>query len=420
MGETTLEALLWVMLAAVLAPIIADIIPRVTVPVVVLELVLGIIFGPHLLGLITHSEGLEVAKEFGVIFLFFLAGFEVDFEGIKGNPLMNAARAWVGSFAIALAICFLLQELGLTSSFFLFAIAISTTSLGSLMPVLQDSGQLHTRFGTNVLSLGAVGEFAPVLLVAFALNQSRAGALTALAIFVFIAVVGLILFINKRAISQRQDSHVRRIAIHTLDSSAQFGVRISILLLICLVYLAARFDLDVLLGAFAGGFIVGQLGDVTTSKDSRKVMEWLKTKFEAIGYGVFVPVFFVVTGADFRLNELLDSTKAMILMPIMVVVFFIVRGLPVLIGYQRFEFGMRTRIALVTATQLPLLVTIVDRMVENGDIPVDVSAALIGAAVISVTIFPILGFNGLERPNGNGNDEDVVEALPKIQKSGKG
>lgn len=408
------EGLLWVFILAALAPILADVIPKVTVPVVVLELVLGIIAGPHILGLVHGNGGLEIGRELGVIFLFFLAGFEVDFEGIKGNPLRNAVVAWIAGFALALVVAFGMQQMDLTSAFFLLAIAISTTSLGSLMPILQDSGQLGNRFGINILSLGAIGEFAPVLLVAFALNRSRAGFLTALAIVGFIAVVVLILAINRRAISQNRDSHVRRIAIQTLDASAQFGVRIAMVLLIALVYLAARFDLDVLLGAFAGGFIVGQLGDVTTSKESRKVMEWMKTKFEAIGYGVLVPIFFVVTGIEFRLDELLDSRKALLLMPAMVIIFLIVRGLPVLLGYRRFTPTMRLRLAVVTATQLPLLVTVIDRMTAQGDIPADVAAGVIGAAVISVTVFPILGFNGLEPAAGNG--ENKVEALPEIPK----
>jgi Kef-type K+ transport system membrane component KefB len=416
MDYTAFEGLLWVFALATLAPILADIIPKITVPVVVIELVLGIIAGPHILDLVHANIGLEFGSELGVIFLFFIAGFEVDFEGIKGNPLRNATIAWIAGFALALIATFTMQGMDLTSSFFLLAIAISTTSLGSLMPILQDSGQLTTRFGTNVLSLGTIGEFAPVLLVAFALNRSRAGFLTALAIAAFLALVVALLYINKRAISQNKDSHIRRIAILTLDSSAQFGVRIAMLLLIALVYLAARFDLDVLLGAFAGGFIVGQLGDVTSSKESRKVMNWMKMKFEAIGYGVLVPIFFVVTGVEFRLDELTGSPKALALVPVMVILYFVVRGLPVLLGYRRFEPRMRLRIAVVTATQLPLLVTIIDRMVEQGDIPRDIAAALIGAAVISVTVFPILGFNGLKPANGNGNGENKVEALPEIAK----
>jgi Kef-type K+ transport system membrane component KefB len=165
MSTATIEGLLWIIVAATLAPIIADIIPRVTVPVVVLEILLGILLGPTLLDLIHHSTGLEVAKEFGVIFLFFLAGFEVDYAGIKGNPLRSAFKGWVFSLFLALILCFALQQMGLISSFYLVAIAICTTALGPLMPILNDSGQLPTPFGSNVLSIGALGEFVPVFVV---------------------------------------------------------------------------------------------------------------------------------------------------------------------------------------------------------------------------------------------------------------
>lgn len=417
MEDTTIQALFWVIVASALAPIVADVIPRIVVPVVVLELLLGIVFGPHLLGLIKHSEGLDVASEFGVIFLFFLAGFEVDFEGIKGNPLKNAVRGWVGSFAIALLVCLVLQQLGLVSGFYLVAIGIATTALGPLMPILQDSGQISTRFGSNVLAIGAVGEFIPVLLLAVLFNDSRAALLTALAVAMFLVVVGGILFLNRRAVAQGRNSHLRRLAVQTLDSSAQFGVRISILLLVSLVFLAMRFELDILLGAFASGFIIGQLGDVASTRESRKVMEWMKTKFEAIGFGLFIPIFFVVTGAEFQLDVLLEHQRAMILLPIMIAVFLLVRGVPVMFGYQRFERRLRIRLALVAATQLPLVVTIMERLVASGDVPEDVSVAIIGAAIISVAAFPIIGFAGLDPASGKANGNGTVGALPPIDKA---
>ena len=418
MSETTLQGLLWVILAATLAPIIADIIPRVRFPVVVLEILLGIALGPYMLARIQHSEGLEIAKEFGIIFLFFLAGFEVDYEGIKGNPLRNALRGWAGSIGIALILAFALQQMGLISSFHLIAIAVCTTALGPLMPILQDSGQLHTRFGGNVLSIGAVGEFVPVLALAFLFNETRTGFLTALALILFLAVVGVILFIFRRIVGQGRNSHIRRIAIQTLNSSAQFAVRISMLVLIGLVYLAARFDLDVLLGAFAGGFIIGQLGDVASTKESRKVMEWMKTKFEAIGFGVFIPAFFVMTGADFQLDTLMESTRALIIMPLTVIAFFVIRGVPVLAGYQRFDRTMRWRLALVAAAQLPLVATLMERFIASGDVPEDVATAIIGGAVLSVAIFPLIAFNGIQNVQGsssaNSGTEQVIEGLPEI------
>ena len=135
MSQETIEGLLWVIAIAALAPIISDIIPKVRVPVVVLEIILGLAAGPYLLGLIHHSEGLEIAKEFGVIVLFFLAGFEVDFEGISGDPLKSAIKGWIGSVVIALAIAFTLQQMDMISSFHLVAIAIATTSVIDILTI---------------------------------------------------------------------------------------------------------------------------------------------------------------------------------------------------------------------------------------------------------------------------------------------
>lgn len=415
MGEGTLEGLVWIVIIMTAAPIISDLIPKIRVPVVVLEILLGIIAGPYVIGLIHHSEGLEVAKEIGVIVLFFLAGFEVDFEGISGNPLRNAVSSWLGAAAIALALAFALQQLGILSSFHLFAIAITTTALGPLMPIMQDSGQLRTRFGSNVLAIGAVGEFIPVFAMAFLINQSREAFLTALTIMGFMAVTGTLLFLNRRIVSQGRTSHIRRIAVQTLDSSAQFAVRISVLLLVALVYLAYRFDLDVLLGAFASGFIVGQLGDVASTKESRKIMEWMKTKFEAIGFGVFIPVFFVMTGVDFNLDVLLGSNRAIMMMFAFVGISFLVRGIPVLMTYRRFDRKMQWRLALIAATQLPLVATLMNRFVEQGAVPEDIATAVIGGSVITVAVFPLLAMSGLKRPGGERDAEGkVIEGLPEI------
>lgn len=422
MIEATFEGLLWLALAAALAPIIVDIIPKVPVPVVVVEIALGILFGPYLLDVIEHSTGLEIAKEFGVIFLFFLAGFEVDFEGIKGEPLKNALTGWVGSIIIALAIAFTLQQLDLISSFHLFAIAIATTALGPLMPILQDSGQIHTKFGSNALSIGAVGEFLPVLAVAFLFNDTRESQITALVLIAFFAIVGVLLYGFRRGVSQKEDSQTRRIIVDTLNSSAQFAVRLSILILVVLVYLTARFDLDVLLGAFAGGFIIGQLGDVASTSESRKVMEWLKVKLESIGFGVFIPAFFVMTGADLQLDTLFSSNRALVIMVLTIVAFLLIRGLPVLGLYRSLDGGMRFRLALIASTQLPLVATLMNRLVESGDVPEDIATAVIAGSVLTVALFPIIAFIGVEDEEEpliwgaiRRRVKPAVEALPAIE-----
>lgn len=426
MSIETLQALLWVIIAAALAPIIVDIIPKVTLPVVVIELLLGIALGPQLLGLIDGGNGLDIAREFGVIFLFFLAGFEVDYLGIKGDPLRNALRGWGFSFLIAAVITFAMQQMGLISHFPLVAIAICTTALGPLMPILQDSDQLPTPFGRNAISIGALGEFIPVLLLAFLYNDSRTGIFTAFGLVVFFAAVLAILIAFQRSVGRSEKSELRRIAIQTLDSSAQFGVRLAMLVLVGLVFLAARFDLDVLLGAFASGFIVGRLGDITSNEDSRKIMGWMKTKFEAIGFGVFIPAFFIVTGASLDIGTLLESNRAMLIVPLTAIAYILVRGLPILLGYKTFDLAMRWRLALVASTQLPLVATLMGRFMGSGIVPEDVGTAIIGGSVLSVALFPFFAFLGLEVPEGPKKQaaekgEKIVESLPEIsvQKAGK-
>jgi len=420
MSIATLEALLWVIVAATLAPIIVDIIPRVTVPVVVIELLLGIAFGPELLGLIDGGNGLSIAREFGVIFLFFLAGFEIDYLGIKGDPLRNALRGWGWSFIIAAVICFTMQQMGLINSRFpLVAIALCTTALGPLMPVLQDSDQLPTPFGRNSLSIGALGEFIPVLLLAFLFNDTRTELFTAFGLIVFFAVGLAILVFFQGVVGRSEESHLRRIAIQTLDSSAQFAVRLAMLVLVGLVFLAARFDLDVLLGAFASGFIIGRLGDITSNEDSRKVMEWMKTKFEAIGFGVFIPAFFIVTGANLEVGRLMESNRALLIVPLTAIAYIVIRGFPILVGYKTFDTAMRWRLALVASTQLPLVSTLMERFMDSGIVPEDVGTAIIGGSVLSVAIFPFLAFLGLEAPEGRkkqaaANGKKIVESLPEI------
>lgn len=426
MSIETLQALLWVIIAAALAPIIVDIIPKVTLPVVVIELLLGIALGPQLLGLIDGGNGLDIAREFGVIFLFFLAGFEVDYLGIKGDPLRNALRGWGFSFLIAAVITFAMQQMGLITHFPLVAIAICTTALGPLMPILQDSDQLPTPFGRNAISIGALGEFIPVLLLAFLYNDSRTGIFTAFGLVVFFAAVLAILIAFQRSVGRSEKSELRRIAIQTLDSSAQFGVRLAMLVLVGLVFLAARFDLDVLLGAFASGFIVGRLGDITSNEDSRKIMGWMKTKFEAIGFGVFIPAFFIVTGASLDIGTLLESNRAMLIVPLTAIAYILVRGLPILLGYKTFDLAMRWRLALVASTQLPLVATLMGRFMGSGIVPEDVGTAIIGGSVLSVALFPFFAFLGLEVPEGPKKQaaekgEKIVESLPEIsvQKAGK-
>lgn len=403
LDETTM--LLWVVVAAALAPVITDFLPIPKMPVVVVELIIGAIVGPHLLNLISDPESLHLFKEFGVIFLFFLAGFEVDMAGILGKPLKNAAYGWLGSFAIALAITYALQEMGYITNWYLFAIAFSTTALGPLMPMLADRKLLGTSFGNNVISIGSIGEFVPVLLIAFLLNQERSARTTALLILVFAIVCVIVLRRLVAMVEEGRQNRLLRLAMTTFHTTSQFAVRLSLLILTLLVYLTTRFELDVLLGAFAAGFIIGQLGEVVSEAANERYMQRILEKLESIGYGVFIPAFFILTGAGLNLTALVESPRAMLALPLVVIGSFVIRGLPTYFVYRDVEVSMRRRLALMSATQLPLVATLMATYVARDYIAEDLSTAIVLGCVITVAVFPLIGFQGLTAEEIGDDDE---------------
>lgn len=405
----TTTALLWVVVVAALAPIVVDFLPIPKVPVVVLELILGAIFGPHLLGLISDPGSLHHLQEFGVIFLFFLAGFEVDMSGILGRPIKSAVYSWLMSLAIALAITLLLQEMGLITNWYLFAIAFSTTALGPLMPMLADRKMLGTGFGNNVISIGAIGEFGPVLLIAFLLNQSRSAMTTASLILVFGVVCVILMRRLKSMVQEGRHNRLLRLAMTSFHTTSQFAVRLSLVILVFLVFLTERFELDVLLGAFAAGFIIGQMGEVLSEAATERYMDQILGKLESIGYGVFIPVFFILTGAGLNLTALVESNRALIALPIVVIGSFVIRGLPTYLIYHDVEFRMRRRLALMSATQLPLVATLMATYVARDYIAEDLSTAIVLGCVVTVAVFPLLAFKGLTADEATANDDDDDE-----------
>src|SRR5204863_6766292 len=118
---------------------------------------------------------IQILANFGLAFLFFLAGFEIDFPAIKGRPLLVAALGWFISLAVCLVVGFGLQGSGLIDSGLIVGAALSTTALGTLMPILRDAKELPTRFGAYAVATGAMGEFGPILLIATALSAGDGG-----------------------------------------------------------------------------------------------------------------------------------------------------------------------------------------------------------------------------------------------------
>lgn len=386
MNDQYIPTLVLVATAAVLAPIIAEQTRGLRIPAVVIEIVLGVIIGPDVLGLAHPNQVVDALSDLGLTFLMFLAGYELDLRRIVGRPLARAAMSWGVSLALALGLAFTLVITGFALNTTIVALALTTTALGTLLPVLNDAGVIETPFGALVLGAGTVGEFGPIVLVAILLtNENPIASLALLGAFVVLAVTTALLA------TRPQPPAVVALMRRHLNSSAQLPVRLSVLFVLLLVYLASKLGLDVLLGAFAAGIVVS----LFTQGHDREVVS---SKLDAIGFGFLIPIFFIVSGTRFNLDILIHSPLTLLRVAIFLLLLLVVRGLPVLFVYARdLRLEQRIPLALFSATGLPLIVVITTIGTSEGRMRPENAAALVGAGVLSVLLFPTLGLRQLRK-----------------------
>jgi len=347
-------------------------------PVVVLELLLGIVLGPWVLGLhVTVLVGFF--SDLGLGLLFFFAGYEIDVRRIAGRPLELALIGWGISLALAYTIGGILAEAGIVLSLLYTGSALATTAIGTLIPVLSDTGDLRTRFGGYLLAAGAVGEFGPILLITLILS-SQSTVHNALILIAFIALAVAVAVFAVRS-SERTMPLLER----TLESSSQLAVRWIIVLVFALALLAFELGLDLLLGGFAAGVITRQVL-------RRHEMPTFDSKLSAVAFGVFVPFFFVASGMKLDLGALFASVSGVLKMLSFFLLFLVVRGTPALLLYRRvLDLRERIALALMSSTQLPLVLAITTLATSTGHMLASTAAALVGAAVLSTLVFPALG-----------------------------
>ncbi|MEU3792853.1 cation:proton antiporter [Streptomyces fructofermentans] len=376
------STLLLIMAVAVLAPLLAHGLGRwVRVPLVIFEILLGILIGPDVLGWAHQEDVIDVLSNLGLSMLIFLAGYEIDFAAVRGDTLRRSVRAWIISLLAGLGVALALTGADLDKTV-VIGTALTSTALGTVLPILRDSGDLRGRFGTVMLAFGAVGEFGPIIAMALLLSGRRPGESTALlAGFAAITAAAVVWALRPRP------PWFSRVIANTLHSSGQFAVRFVMLLLVCMLALSQAFGLDVLLGAFAAGLLTRLVLQGAVPDSSEEILG----KVEAMGFGFLVPIFFVVTGIEFDLDALLGGGGTLALLPAFLVLFVVVRGLPVYALAPRDLGGAdRRALTLYCATCLPLVVAITTIGLEEKVLTTGEAAALVGAAMISVLVFPLL------------------------------
>jgi Kef-type K+ transport system membrane component KefB len=373
------ESFFVIVMVAALAAVTTAVAPRrLAPPVVVIELALGILVGPEVFDIAVTDEFIGFFSNLGLGMLFFFAGYEINFERVKGRPLELGAWSWLLSIGIAYAVGGALAAAGIILSFLYVGSAMATTAIGTLIPILRDKGELKSKFGTYLLAAGGIGEFGPILLVTLFLSTDHPLHEAAILVaFVLLAVAVALISVR---LAWRGWPALER----TFEASSQLAVRITVVLIFGLVLLASKLGLDVLIGGFVAGMIVR----LSLKGHELQVFE---SKLAAVGFGFFVPFFFVTSGIKFDLAAL-GSLGAIVKLAMFLALFLFVRGLPAMLLYRRvFDLRDRSALAFFSATELPLVVAITTIAVEVGHMRSSTAAGLVGAAMLSTLVYPFVG-----------------------------
>jgi Kef-type K+ transport system membrane component KefB len=400
------DNLLIVVAVAFAAPLLLGFFPRVRLPSLVLEIIAGIVIGPSVLGIVEVDDSVSVISVIGLAFLLFLAGLEIDFDKLRGPVLRITVIGFAVSFGIAVLVALILKATGVIETPLLIAIILCSTSLGVLIPVLKDAGEITSTFGQLIVAAGTIADFGAVILLSIFFSGEGGVGATLLLIGSLLALA-LVVFLAVR--TAERSSLLRQDLIRLQDTTAQIRVRGAVVLLVGFAAIAESLGLEAILGAFMAGAILTLL-----DRDERMTHPEFRRKLEAVGFGVFIPVFFVTSGVTYDLDALLSSASNVLMVPIFLAALVAVRGLPALL-YRRVLDARRTAIAgLMQATSLPFIVAAVAIGEDLGLIDPAEGAALIGAGLLSVLLFPAIGL-GLLKRGGTGTtrdqDSDVLMAM---------
>ena len=372
--------LLIIPLVAVLAPLLARALGRwIRVPIVVFELVLGIVMGPAVLGWAHPSEFVDALSQYGLAMLFFVAGSEIEFAVFRGRTGRRAIGGWLISLIVGVGVGWLIAP---GEEAVIIGIALCSTALGTILPILRDAAELRTPFGLAAGAIGAVGEFGPLIAFSIFLGGREPG-ISTIVLAGFAAIAGLAIWLAFRV--PRGAMH--RFVNSSLHTSGQFAIRVILLILAGLIALSIVMDLDMLLGAFTAG-IVWRLIMRDAAPADREAVD---SKVEAVAFGFLVPVFFVYTGVTFDLEALIAEPVLFLLLPVVLVVLLVVRGLPSTLAAPAGSTAReRMSIALFGATALPIIVAVTAIGIDEGILSSANAALLVGAGMLSVLVFPLV------------------------------
>jgi Kef-type K+ transport system membrane component KefB len=412
-ADIAFDDVLLVMIVAVAVPLLLGLVPRLPIPSSVLEILAGIVIGPALLDWVSDDTVINVFSKLGVALLLFLAGLELDFAKLRGRPLQLALVSFVASLLVGYALALPLGAVGVVVNPLLITIILSATSLGIVCPVLKDAGVLDTRAGRYVVAACSVAEFGSIVVLSmfFSPHGSANPVTTVLRLGVLAVVVASIAYLASRRGAWRR--RVDEILFRLQDSSSQLRLRVAMLLMIALLVVSESLKFEAILGSFLAGALLSAVTDPGREEELGHV----RHKLEGIGFGFFVPIFFVATGLSFPVDQLFSDWSTAVRVPLFLCMLLLARGLPVLVLRRDLDRADLVPSALLQATSLSFIVVATQIGVSLHELRPINAASLVAAGMLSVLLFPALALRLLARVSATtpevrrDPDERAVEGM---------
>lgn len=372
--------LLIVGVVAVAVPLLLGLVPAVKLPAVVLEILGGILVGPAVLGWVHLDAAVRVVSDLGLGFLLFMAGYEIDLRWFDRRLMILVGRAFAVSAVLALLVAYGFRLGGEVRDGLLVGITLMSTSVGVLVPILNDAEQTETYFGRLIMAAGSLAELAPLVLLSVFFSASSKNPATELGLLAaFVALTAVVVVVAQRI---RGWGLLREVVQRLEHTSSQLRVRLVITFALAFAVVAEHFGLATILGTFLAGVIVRRTDESPASRQE------FQGKLEAIGFGFLIPVFFVSTGVGLGVTSLFHSTRAIIDVPVFLVVLLAVRGLPALLYARALGRARAIAAGFMQGTSLTFIVVATTIGVQTGHQRASTAAALVVAGLLSVIIYP--------------------------------
>ncbi len=378
-----LVSLAVIALVALACPVAAKMIPGKLIPETVFLLMAGALLGPHMLNVIGITDSVALLSDLGLAFLFLLAGYEINPKEITGHQGKRGLVTWLVTFGLAFVVVRMSPDFSTGSiDGIAIAIALTTTALGTLVPILKERELAGTRVGDSIMAYGTWGELGPVLAMAMLLStRSEWKTILVLAGFALLCVVMAVL----PSKSKGAGNALFRFLSENANTTSQTVMRSVVFLLVSLIALSAVFDLDIVLGAFAAGFVLRYI--IPEGNHD------LEHKLEGVAYGFLIPVFFVTSGAKINLLAVFEKP---LLLVVFIVLLLLVRTVPIYVSLSTdkstrdISSHNRLTIALYCTTALPIIVAVTSVAVASGAMAQDIASVLVAAGAITVFLMPLL------------------------------